>query len=149
MEDFFLTFRKFIKAHQLLQFMFDRYESAVHNKEDIVIETVQTLVYWTKYYPQDFSCDENATKLLYSLLDSDPFNCLPEVLIIHKQLNCKSEPSPLIDIGYFRAQSKEKKLEFLTISPNELARQLTLLEFKMFQQVAPLDLVTTSSRFVF
>lgn len=143
LEVFFLTFRNFISTHELIQFMFHRFKSTLR-KDDIATETVQTLLFWTKNYLQDFNSDD--IKLIYQMIECEDFKKFPEIQYIYNQLTTKPEPSPIIDA---HKVAKEKKLEFLTIAPSDLARQLTILEFRMFEQVEPLDLVTTSARFEF
>lgn len=41
---------------------------------------------------------------------------------------------------------RPSKIEFLSIPPSEIARQLTLIEFDLFLPIDPLDIVSKSTR---
>jgi len=148
LEVFFVGFREFVTPDQLLDFIVEKCKGVQWNR-DVVGFMLPPLLFWTKRYWDDFA-DTDRYKKLADFLSHPSLQQFSEVQLIQQQLSAKrmkrNSMAALEGILQCTIPDSARKLELLAIPPVELARQITLLEFSMFQNVNALDLVKSSTR---
>ena len=116
----------------------------------VTSSAMNTLKYWTTEFPEDFLDPQNE-KRLNSLLDkfikhsygADVRFIRANLIIVRERVDSISQ---LKQMTINSLATNVKKLEILSIDPAEWARQLTLFEFSMFQEVESTHLVVAKER---
>ena len=151
LECFFIGFRQFITPERLLLFMENNCISTGWDDDEMNC-MVSTLKYWTLHYPSDFI--ESTYFSLKEFLTHPPLQKLhgADIDVILNHISAFSARAGSSDnvwnlvVPPAKQDIQGGKIELLSLSPAELARQCTLLEFSMFQAINPVDLTTPERR---
>ena len=118
-------------------------------RPETVAQAVQLLTYWTNSFSSDFA-EPTIYKKLQDFLKEEPLRPFGSAIsVIQNQLSmtwAKTSCSRLDLLSGAPLKGTHAPIELLSISPIELARQMTILEFYLFQNVESIDLTTTKSR---
>lgn len=146
---FFIGFREFTTPLHILLFIEKKCEDS-NWLTTVTSSAMNTLKYWTTEFPEDFLDPQNE-KRLNSLLDkfikhsygADVRFIRANLIIVRERVDSISQ---LKQMTINSLATNVKKLEILSIDPAEWARQLTLFEFSMFQEVESTHLVVAKER---
>lgn len=157
-DSFLMTYKTFTTPHMLLEKLLQRYTVPVEHEPDvrstIQLYTVNVLKKWLQLYRADFDkdmLDRLAELCQYTATTMGPSDDGGQLKVLRTFLKLKqptaaqpgtastsSRPveQPIINIKtIFLA-----RLEWEDIDDLELARQLTLLDFEIYQRIQPLEL---------
>ena len=146
MEAFFVGYRVFITPYQLLKHIQSQCEQTEWEREVLSV-MIQTLMFWTESFPEDF-CDACTVELLHEFLSQAVLYLPQEAYLIRSRIaNNQGRSDSLQQLETLAlGSSGTSKIDISALSPGDVARQMTLLEFSMLYKIQSADLMTPSGR---
>jgi hypothetical protein len=152
-----ITYQSFATPWQLLEKLMQRYNAPAHITEDKRVPTqlrvAAVLEHWIQYHFVDLDTKEvNRLKEFIEVqLPKDGYGDLSRLLGVelHRGLAVRAakisyiKTIPITDMSVPDGQLSPAAL-FLALNESEIARQLTLIEFKIFEAVEPTELLNQS-----
>jgi len=165
-EDFLISYRKFLDPPQLLAHLFSRYETFSkdenysRNDDDKTFQIVQDRVLYilrtwvTKYHADFFNPTEDSRRLLLDLHDFIE-NVIPkyderaaiDLTRLYHRMNERSKgrgqrPTVVPPEPCAKLKNANGNVDFRTYPALEIARQLCLLAYSNFKKIEPKELLT-------
>eukprot|EP01117_Protostelium_nocturnum_P010367 TRINITY_DN372_c0_g2_i1.p1 TRINITY_DN372_c0_g2~~TRINITY_DN372_c0_g2_i1.p1 ORF type:complete len:524 (+),score=206.53 TRINITY_DN372_c0_g2_i1:219-1790(+) len=152
---FLLTYRSFTTPLELLQLLIKRYHTPVESNQDyrkhIRLRVWHVLKYWIENFFFDFEEEKQLLDQLVSFVNEEMVKDMGKTGVAlstllekkmtgkvdGKQVLLSNPPPPLLP-------STTGKISLLDIHPQEIARQMTLIEYKLFEQIQPKECLDQS-----